>query len=578
MVVSPGGEVLATVEVAVTADIPVLSGTLEFSPSLLNGASNAAALVYVDKPSRSASPKRSKLGFNLSYEMAGEVPRYDCSSEQPLDAQDAERRLEERLGSSSRSGGLADLGTPVTKYVMSTSRRPRPRCFNCGSYYHALKDCLHSKDSDAISRARSEHSERGRNGFHGSSRYFLQTGASDAEFSDLEPGVLSQELRAAMGLKHEDPPPWLHRMRQMGYPPGYRRQAQEDSDNEMLIFEDSGAEMGPRNGNAACADQNGDVNGHGGEVEELVAFPGLNAPIPANADPAVWFGQPPQALVNGMTLEERGIKREHYSACAEGDPSAEHSAKRARTSAPQSHFPASLAPLPQHVAYGQPSYDPYGYLYQTPPPVQHPYGHQLPAQLQGSNWGVSPGQQWPPQQPGQQGVPAYNPTPVLHPTYTPLPSPPTQTVPQNAVAVPVQPLQWPSQQPPQQPGQQGAPAYNPPAVLHPTYTPLPAPAAQTVPQNTVAVPVQPLQQLPGGYPNGQLGGSFQAAAYAAYIGSYQQPQQSAAAAAPPLYQYAGSSAPVPQQQQQQHDSMQWAVHSTQFRSIVGEPPPPPPPG
>ncbi len=53
-------------------------------------------------------------------------------------------------------------------------------------------------------------------------RYFLQTGASSAEFSDLEPGVLSQELQATMGLKSEDPPPWLHRMRQMGYPPGYR--------------------------------------------------------------------------------------------------------------------------------------------------------------------------------------------------------------------------------------------------------------------------------------------------------------------------------------------------------------------
>lgn len=43
-----------------------------------------------------------------------------------------------------------------------------------------------------------------------------------------------------------------------------------------------------------AADHNGDMNGHAGEGEELVAFPGLNAPIPANADPALWFGQPPQ--------------------------------------------------------------------------------------------------------------------------------------------------------------------------------------------------------------------------------------------------------------------------------------------
>ena len=60
------------VQVAVTANILLLSGALEFSPSLLAGASDAA-LVYVDKPVRSASPKRSKLGFNLSYEMASSV-------------------------------------------------------------------------------------------------------------------------------------------------------------------------------------------------------------------------------------------------------------------------------------------------------------------------------------------------------------------------------------------------------------------------------------------------------------------------------------------------------------------------
>lgn len=58
----------------------------------------------------------------------GDVPKYDCSSEQPLDAQDAERRAAERIEGSGR-----------TMYVASAPRRSRPRCFNCGSYYHALK-------------------------------------------------------------------------------------------------------------------------------------------------------------------------------------------------------------------------------------------------------------------------------------------------------------------------------------------------------------------------------------------------------------------------------------------------------
>lgn len=59
-------------------------------------------------------------------------------------------------------------------------------------------------------------------------RYFAPSGADTAEFSDLKPGVLSEELQTAMGLRPEDPPPWLFRMRQMGYPPGYRSAIQRD--------------------------------------------------------------------------------------------------------------------------------------------------------------------------------------------------------------------------------------------------------------------------------------------------------------------------------------------------------------
>lgn len=35
------------------------------------------------------------------------------------------------------------------------------------------------------------------------------------------PGQLSAELRAALGISPSAPPPWLARMRRLGYPPGY---------------------------------------------------------------------------------------------------------------------------------------------------------------------------------------------------------------------------------------------------------------------------------------------------------------------------------------------------------------------
>lgn len=50
-------------------------------------------------------------------------------------------------------------------------------------------------------------------------RYFEETAEG---FEDLKPGVLSAELLVALGgLCSTDPPPWLDRMRSLGYPPGY---------------------------------------------------------------------------------------------------------------------------------------------------------------------------------------------------------------------------------------------------------------------------------------------------------------------------------------------------------------------
>ena len=46
-------------------------------------------------------------------------------------------------------------------------------------------------------------------------RYF------DAPEAAHAPGVLSAELRALLGIGPADPPPYLRRMRELGYPPGY---------------------------------------------------------------------------------------------------------------------------------------------------------------------------------------------------------------------------------------------------------------------------------------------------------------------------------------------------------------------
>ncbi|CAI5978618.1 unnamed protein product, partial [Closterium sp. NIES-65] len=245
------------------------------------------------------------------------------------------------------------------------------RCFNCGSYTHALRDCQRPRDHAAVAAARAEHaggkgqggqggkggnSAAGEGGV-GKSRYYGFGGAGggkgrggsmEERFEGLVPGVLSAELRAAMGIGvsgsacvrwDRDPPPWLRRMRELGYPPGYlgyqeeekaevkgqepaagaekaSKEEGEDTDSEAgEIPAETNAEGKPVNEKAAAAaaavedsnefkslalvlddaseegslDADGGGDGEGGRgttpepepfLVPTVEFPGLNAPPP----------------------------------------------------------------------------------------------------------------------------------------------------------------------------------------------------------------------------------------------------------------------------------------------------------
>ncbi|XP_057503935.1 uncharacterized protein LOC130787564 isoform X2 [Actinidia eriantha] len=95
------------------------------------------------------------------------------------------------------------------------------RCFNCGSYNHSLKDCPKPRDNKAVNNARQQQKSR-RNQIASSrnpTRYYQNS--SKGKYDGLKPGVLDAETQKLLGLGELDPPPWLNRMREIGYPPGY---------------------------------------------------------------------------------------------------------------------------------------------------------------------------------------------------------------------------------------------------------------------------------------------------------------------------------------------------------------------
>ena len=107
-------------------------------------------------------------------------------------------------------------------------------------------------------------------GFSG--RYF------DAPEETSTPGVLSAELRALLGMGPHDPPPYLRRMQQMGYPPGYVG-VPGSAEGELKWHADP---VDP-----GLVD---DERGRAGDSRAvpLFEFPGINAPPPPGADPAAW--------------------------------------------------------------------------------------------------------------------------------------------------------------------------------------------------------------------------------------------------------------------------------------------------
>ncbi|KAL9158002.1 hypothetical protein ABFS82_08G040000 [Erythranthe guttata] len=158
------------------------------------------------------------------------------------------------------------------------------RCFNCSSYSHAMKDCPKPRNNIAVNNARKEHnSNRSKHpNSRNSTRYYQSS--RGGKYDGLKPGVLDAETRQLLGLGELDPPPWLNRMREIGYPPGYLDPDLEDQPSGITIFGDDESTVKAENEEGEILD---------GSFTEptrkmTVEFPGINAPIPENADKWLW--------------------------------------------------------------------------------------------------------------------------------------------------------------------------------------------------------------------------------------------------------------------------------------------------
>uniref|UniRef100_A0A0E0A9Y9 CCHC-type domain-containing protein n=1 Tax=Oryza glumipatula TaxID=40148 RepID=A0A0E0A9Y9_9ORYZ len=183
--------------------------------------------------------------------------------------------------------GSTPLGDPSN--TESRADKDDSRCFNCGSYSHALKECPKPRDNAAINNARKQHNMKRNqsNVNRGQNRYYQKT---PGKFDDLRPGILGPETRECLGIGENDPPPWLHRMRELGYPPGYLDVVDdEDKPSGITIFGDEDPKEEYEEGELPDQGEPSPPR-----KKKTVEFPGINGPIPENGDRWLWDSTPPQ--------------------------------------------------------------------------------------------------------------------------------------------------------------------------------------------------------------------------------------------------------------------------------------------
>lgn len=137
------------------------------------------------------------------------------------------------------------------------------RCFNCLGD-HNVTDCDQPKDQARINLNKQEFMNK----FGGSpvsdSRY--HQGEQD-RFKEFVPGVISESLRGALMISKEELPPYIYKMRDLGYPPAYLK----SKNSGLLMYGKEGKIQ------YGYGEEEGEIQPD--TLEQEVLYPGFNAPI-----------------------------------------------------------------------------------------------------------------------------------------------------------------------------------------------------------------------------------------------------------------------------------------------------------
>lgn len=168
----------------------------------------------------------------------------------------------------------------------------RSSCWNCGGS-HNLSDCKEPKDFKRISQNRKEF--QAQSAALNNARYHEETGQ---KFGHLQPGLPSEKLMTALGVGPDQLPPYIYKLRTLGYPPGWLRHAQI-SQSGMSLYHNKGE----------VVENNDHVEENMYDINKLVSWPGFNTDIPEGCvDETNRFRVPPLHRCLSLKEMKRNLK------------------------------------------------------------------------------------------------------------------------------------------------------------------------------------------------------------------------------------------------------------------------------
>ncbi|XP_006865447.1 PREDICTED: zinc finger CCHC domain-containing protein 8 [Chrysochloris asiatica] len=172
--------------------------------------------------------------------------------------------------------------------IQVKAKRPKPHCFNCGSEEHQMKDCPMPRNAARISEKRKEYMDACGEATNQNFQQRYHAEEVEERFGRFKPGVISEELQDALGVTDKSLPPFIYRMRQLGYPPGWLKEAE---------LENSGLALYDGNDDADGEAETGEVQQNKSvtyDLSKLVNYPGFNISTPRGI-PDEWrmFGSIP---------------------------------------------------------------------------------------------------------------------------------------------------------------------------------------------------------------------------------------------------------------------------------------------